>query len=368
MFWLGLWLNLVQNTRENLLRCSCDEGRMTSRDDHYLQSGVDVKQGDELVSWLQSRAKPFSHPSGLGQVVDGIGGFAGQFSLQLNKFKKPALVASTDGVGTKLLLGLQSNHIEDLGQDLVAMCVNDLYTVGAIPLFFLDYYATGRLDSVQFKTILHSIKASCSTCEMALLGGETAEMPGLYSSGHFDLAGFVVGVVDEDRRLGPHRTKAGDALIAFASSGFHSNGFSLIRKWLQDKPRPDLLENLLRPTKLYNAIPELINRHYESFHALAHITGGGISGNLPRVIGKGLLAEIKFDSLPTESWMRDFIRSNGTDERGVETVFNLGVGMIAAVASESCDIFLKDARDLGLKGSVIGKLVGGTSSDGVLFV
>ena len=330
---------------------------MAPKKNHYLGAGVDAAKGDALVDWLQADTKPFVSPFNLGKVMDGIGGFAGLFSLNIKNMSKPTLVASTDGIGTKLILGLQANRIESLGQDLVAMCVNDLYTLGASPLFFLDYYATGGLDADQFKSIIGSIKSSCKLCQMALLGGETAEMPGLYAPKHFDLAGFVVGIVDEDQRLGPHRTKAGDTLIAFKSSGFHSNGFSLIRKWLTDRPRPDLMDKLLTPTKLYNAIPELAQRHRETFHALANITGGGISGNLPRIIANDLRAEIEFKALPIDSWMREFITSNGVDERDVEEVFNLGVGMIAVVETQSLTAFLQDAIELGLDPQVIGKLV-----------
>lgn len=323
-----------------------------------MGSGVDTEKGDALVEWLQSDAKSFISPFGLGKVMDGIGGFAGLFSLNLNSMSKPALVASTDGVGTKLLLGLQAGRVDDLGQDLVAMCVNDLYTIGAKPLFFLDYFATGTLDQDQFKLILSSIRDSCKQCQMALLGGETAEMPGLYAPKHFDLAGFVVGVVDEDRRLGAHRTAHGDRLIAFKSSGFHSNGYSLIRKWLSDKPRPDLLDRLMTPTKLYRALTVLFDRHPDSLHAIANITGGGISGNLPRVLAPNLKAEIDFKALPLHPWMRDFIRSNEVDEKEVEDVFNLGAGMIAIVNAQSCSIFLRDAQELGLDPHVIGELVG----------
>lgn len=322
----------------------------------YKEAGVDTAKGDALVDWLQAKKSSFIHPRGLGRVAEGIGGFAGLFSLDISRFKKPSLVASTDGVGTKLLLGLQENLCAGLGQDLVAMCVNDLYTVGATPLFFLDYYATGALDEGQFRQVLGAIKTSCETCGMALLGGETAEMPGLYEKGHFDLAGFVVGVVDEDLRLGPAKVKAGDILVSFASSGFHSNGYSLIRKWLKDRPRPDLRERLLAPTKLYCEIPELILRHKDSFHALANITGGGISGNLPRVIPDHLAAVIDKSTLPIPHWMHEFIKSNGSEFTGVEEVFNLGVGMIAVVAEMGLKDFMSSARELNLDPVVIGQI------------
>lgn len=324
--------------------------------DHYKNAGVDTDAGDALVGWLQSKKSSFTHPKGFGRVADGIGGFAGLFSINLSRFKNPTLVASTDGVGTKLLLGLENNLCRDLGQDLVAMCVNDLYTVGASPLFFLDYYATGSLNQNQFKEVLSSIQASCKTCDMALLGGETAEMPGLYEKGHFDLAGFVVGAVDGDQRLGPHRVKAGDQLVAFEATGFHSNGYSLVRKWLKETPRPDLVSPLMAPTKLYSEIPDLFLKHPETFHALANITGGGISGNLPRVMPKDTLAEISFDKLPTPAWMRDFILSHVLSLKDVEEVFNLGAGMIAVVDANACAKFLQDASEMGLKPHVIGSV------------
>jgi len=323
---------------------------------HYKNAGVDTETGDALVDWLQSKKSTFTHPRGLGRVADGIGGFAGLFSINLSRFKNPTLVASTDGVGTKLLLGLENNLCRELGQDLVAMCVNDLYTVGAAPLFFLDYYATGALNQIQFKEVLSSIQASCKTCDMALLGGETAEMPGLYEKGHFDLAGFVVGAVDGDHRLGPHRVKAGDQIVAFEATGFHSNGYSLVRKWLKEKPRPDLVSTLMAPTKLYSEIPELFLKHPEAFHSLANITGGGISGNLPRALPENMFAEISFDKLPTPAWMKDFILSHVKSLRDVEEVFNLGAGMIAVVDSALSGQFSRDAMEMGLRPRMIGSV------------
>ncbi len=324
--------------------------------DHYKNAGVDTVAGDELVDWLQAKKSAFIHPKGFGRVADGIGGFAGLFSIDLARFKNPTLVASTDGVGTKLLLGLEHKMCGDLGQDLVAMCVNDLYTVGAVPLFFLDYYASGALNKDQFKEVLTSIQSSCKTCDMALLGGETAEMPGLYEKGHFDLAGFVVGAVDGNHRLGPHRVQVGDKLIAFEASGFHSNGYSLVRKWMAKKPRPELTKLLMQPTKLYSTVPDLFAKYPDAFHSLANITGGGISGNLPRVLAAGQSAEIKFAQLPTPPWMTEFIASNGVTSRAVEEVFNLGTGMIAAVDRASYLPFVEDAKLLGLAPHLVGEV------------
>jgi phosphoribosylformylglycinamidine cyclo-ligase len=329
--------------------------------DPYKAAGVDVDQGDALADWLASDKghAQFVHPRGLGRVDSGIGGFAGIFSTQFSKFKSPQLVASTDGVGTKLLLGLQQDRISGLGQDLVAMCVNDLYTVGAAPLFFLDYFATGALSSEQFKKILQSIKESCQTCDMALLGGETAEMPGLYAKGHFDLAGFVVGVVDADDKLGPDKTKAGDVLVAFESTGFHSNGYSLIRKWLQERPElltTELVDFLLTPTRLYPEVLTLKAELGTGFHALANITGGGISGNLPRVIHDDLVAVIDRGQVFTPEWINQFIKQFVKDKWAVESVFNLGVGMISVVDASVADRFIEMSSQLGLKANKIGSL------------
>jgi phosphoribosylformylglycinamidine cyclo-ligase len=256
------------------------------------------------------------------------------------------------------------------------MCVNDLYTVGAVPLFFLDYYATGALNQEQFKEILSSIKASCNTCGMALLGGETAEMPGLYAKNHFDLAGFVVGVVDEARRLGPERVRVGDRLIAFTSSGFHSNGYSLIRQWLKtsslkqehtdehtndhtDDRREKLYDALMTPTKLYHEIPDLLAKWPYSLRALAHITGGGISGNLPRALPHDTVAEIYPQQIPTPDWMAAFIANHKAAITDVEPVFNLGCGMIAIVAQDDAASFMVSAAEMGLSPRDIGQVASG---------
>jgi phosphoribosylformylglycinamidine cyclo-ligase len=335
--------------------------------DHYKGAGVDTEKGDAVVEWLQTRQQGFKHPRGLGFVRDGIGGFAGLFKINFSGMRDPQLVASTDGVGTKLLLGIETDLVSGLGQDLVAMCVNDLYTVGATPLFFLDYYATGALDTAQFKLVLESIQNSCKACHMALLGGETAEMPGLYGARHFDLAGFVVGVVDEPKRLGAHRVKAGDRLIALASSGFHSNGYSLIRKWLNKEKNSDLVSKLMTPTKLYSEIPDLVERFPEGLRALANITGGGISGNLPRVLPESMTAMINRDAVPTPDWMRSFIESHVPSLDEVEPVFNLGCGMIAVVSDKDSAAFQEFARELGLGPRDIGSVDARKTESGIIY-
>lgn len=339
-----------------------------NKNDPYQSAGVDVHKGDALVAWLQSTKsskksdvnKRLKNVSKFGQTVAGIGGFAGLFRPRFGKMKDPLLIASTDGVGTKLLLGIKHDMLSGLGQDLVAMCVNDLYTVGGTPLFFLDYFATGQLDEKQFKSVLASIKSACLYCDTPLLGGETAELPGLYDKGHFDLAGFVVGVVDGAASLGPARVQDGDVLYAIESSGFHSNGYSLVRKWLDERQTPvstAVLRKIMTPTRIYREIPHLVSGlGVKSFHALANITGGGISGNLPRVIPDGFVCEIKKRSLPTPKWMSAFIKESGASFDDVEHVFNFGAGMIAVLSHNAGKKFETLASKMGLRVNQIGSV------------
>lgn len=335
--------------------------------DLYKESGVDVAKGDALVDWLQSRKA--DQVSG-GEVVSGIGGFAALFRPDFSGMEDPLLVTGTDGVGTKVLLGIEQNQLEGLGVDLVAMCVNDLYTVGGRPLFFLDYYATGILDEKQFKAILSGIRKGLAQSNAALLGGETAELPGLYEKGHFDLAGFVVGVVDGKKRLRPEMVQRGDKLIALNASGFHSNGYSLVRKWLSEKSvDATTLNRILEPTKIYYEVPELLKRlGWGPLHALANITGGGISGNLPRVLPEGLDAQIDPEKIPTPDWMRAFYESHGARFEDVEGVFNMGAGMIAAVAAEAEAKFHQVCKDLGLGSSTIGEMIPGSGESRVRYL
>ena len=317
----------------------------TKNVDLYKESGVDVQKGDALVDWL--KVDKGTKDTRYGEVVSGIGGFAALFRPNFSGMKDPLLISGTDGVGTKVLLGLDWKKLTGLGEDLVAMCVNDLYTIGGRPLFFLDYYATGVLDDHQFKDVLSGIKAGLTKSETLLMGGETAELPGLYAKGHFDLAGFVVGMVDGPKRLGPHLVKGGDVLVSFTSDGFHSNGYSLVRKWL-DSGRIEITETLknqiMKPTRIYGEIPQLLEKLGDgAIHSLAHITGGGISGNLPRVMPNNMICELKQDSIPTPVWMKDFINAHDASFEQVEKVFNMGAGMIAAVNPDR----LQDTIDIG---------------------
>ena len=248
----------------------------------YKAAGVDVEAGDQLVDWLKDSAPAtFPHKD---KLVSGIGGFAAVFRLQFPEMKKPCLVSSTDGIGTKIKLASHFEKYDTVGQDLVAMCVNDLVCCGAQPLFFLDYYATGKLELEAAKQFLSGVRSACHASGAALIGGETAEMPGVYQGKDFDAAGFSIGIVDEERILGPHRVSVGDRVIGVSSSGFHSNGYSLLRRVFAD----DLekwRDVLLTPTHLYaNLALSLVKSG--KIQAAANITGGGME-NIPRVMPKG---------------------------------------------------------------------------------
>jgi phosphoribosylformylglycinamidine cyclo-ligase len=262
----------------------------------YKSSGVDVEAGDQLVDWLQaSQAEktaaggPLPSPHA-DKLLSGIGGFAAIFRLgQYSHLKKPCLVSSTDGIGTKIKLAADFQRYETVGQDLVAMCVNDLVCCGAEPLFFLDYYASGKLDLHAAKIFLKGVRDACHESGCALIGGETAEMPGIYHGRDFDAAGFSVGIVDEDNRLGAHRVQVGDQVLGVSSSGFHSNGFSLLRK-VFEKDLEQWLDVLMKPTHLYAKLA--LSLHAKGFvAAIANITGGGME-NIPRVLPAGTVLRL----------------------------------------------------------------------------
>lgn len=253
----------------------------------YKQAGVDIIAGDALVSWLQSTSKQKKDK----RVLGGIGGFAALFKADFKKMKSPCLVSSTDGVGTKVLLASHFNQYAGVGQDLVAMCVNDLLCVGADPLFFLDYYACGKLDLKNAQEFLSGVRKACAEVECSLIGGETAEMPGVYKAEDFDCAGFAVGVVDEKKTLGAHKVKPGDVVIGVPSSGFHSNGFSLLRK-VFEKDLDQWRDKLMVPTALYGKLVKNLRKNVKGLKACANITGGGLE-NIPRVLPKGTTIAIE---------------------------------------------------------------------------
>lgn len=304
---------------------------------NYKSAGVDIEAGNALVE----RIKPIAAKTRTPGVMSGLGGFGSMFELPLDRYKQPILVSGTDGVGTKLKLAIDLNIHNTVGIDLVGMCVNDIIVQGAESLFFLDYFATGKLDIDTAAAVIEGIGKGCELAGAALVGGETAEMPGMYADGEYDLAGFCVGIVEKAAIIDGSKVAAGDKLIGIASSGPHSNGYSLIRKviersntplteTLEDKP---LAEHLLEPTRIYvKPLLELIKQ--VPVHAMAHITGGGITENLPRVLPEGLSASINLNAwqFPTIfQWLQE--KGNIT-QADMLTTFNCGIGMIVCVAAE----------------------------------
>ena len=326
----------------------------------YEKSGVNPDKADQIIetfsAFLKTRPKD-------PRLLSGIGPYASCFSLKetLSRYEDPLLVSCCDGVGTKSKLALDWNQIEHLGEDLVAMNVNDLLCVGATPLLFLDYYACGKLESNQLLALLKSVQLGCELAECSLAGGETAEMPGLYCDKDFDLAGFSVGLVDRQNVLGEKKVRPGDVLLAIESSGLHSNGYSLIRKLIEQeniKPqqtptfsKETWAEILLKPTRIYvKSIKPILNL----ISGLAHITGGGINGNLPRILPQGTDAVLNHDKLffnPLFQWIQQ--KCSLSDTQMFET-FNCGVGMIAACRSEQVDTVLSSLRQSGLKAHPLG--------------
>jgi phosphoribosylformylglycinamidine cyclo-ligase len=305
----------------------------------YKDAGVDIDAGDALVERIKGVTQATRRP----EVLSGLGGFGALCELP-SGYREPVLVSATDGVGTKLKLAIESNHHSTIGIDLVAMCVNDLIVCGAEPLFFLDYYATGGLDVDVACSVVEGIGEGCRQANCSLIGGETAEMPGMYQKGDYDLAGFSVGVVEKSEIIQQGQVNEGDVLIGLASSGPHSNGYSLIRKVLEvsgaelDDPFADstLGEVLLAPTEIYvKAINAL--RKEVTVNAIAHITGGGLLENLPRVLPDYTRADVDSDA-----WQRpaifDWLQDNGNiDSREMLRTFNCGIGMVVCVPAEQAD-------------------------------
>lgn len=290
----------------------------------YRDAGVDIDAGDALVEAI----KPFAKRTMRREVIGGIGGFGALCSIP-QKYRQPVLVSGTDGVGTKLKLAFELDKHDTVGIDLVAMSVNDVLVQGAEPLFFLDYFACGKLELRVAKDVIKGIAAGCEQAGCALIGGETAEMPGMYPEGEYDLAGFCVGVVEKERILDGRSIKPGDAILGLASSGPHSNGFSLIRKILA-RTRPPSMQALLEPTRIY-VKPVLKLLDSMPVKGLAHITGGGITGNVPRILPDNLRAVIK-----KAAWRRpeifQWLQSAGNvAEDEMHRVFNCGIGMVAVV-------------------------------------
>ncbi|MDW1764912.1 phosphoribosylformylglycinamidine cyclo-ligase [Vibrio sp. 1069] len=324
----------------------------------YKDAGVDIDAGNALVDRIKGAVKRTRRP----EVMGGIGGFGALCELP-TKYKQPVLVSGTDGVGTKLRLALDMNKHDTIGIDLVAMCVNDLIVQGAEPLFFLDYYATGKLDVDTAADVVSGIAEGCVQAGCALIGGETAEMPGMYEGEDYDVAGFCVGVVEKEDVIDGTKVAAGDALIAIGSSGPHSNGYSLIRKILEvsgaDKSEElagrTIGEHLLEPTKIYiKSALKMIEKH--DIHAISHITGGGFWENIPRVLPEGTKAVIDGNSWEWPVIFKWLQEKGNVDTHEMYRTFNCGVGLIVALPKDQADAAVALLKEEGENAWVIGQI------------
>ena len=334
--------------------------------DPYKSAGVDIDAGNNLVDLIKKDVAS-SHTQ---NVLGNIGGFAGMFKLD-KEYENPILVACTDGVGTKVALAQEADKLDGIGQDLVAMCVNDLIVCGAKPLFFLDYFASSKLEVSEAAKVIKSIANACKDSGCALLGGETAEMPGHYVGKNFDLAGFSVGCVEENKVIDNTNIKENDVLIGIESSGPHSNGFSLIRKIIKDsnlnkEEYRSMVELALKPTHLY---PNLIMKLVSNFdiHGMAHITGGGLTENIPRSIPENLSA-----SIDTGSWVMPeifkWLQANGSlEDEDMFRIFNCGIGMVLIVKEDDSIEILEEIKNHNFKCFSIGKLINKQNNNSVVF-
>ncbi len=336
----------------------------------YRDSGVDIDAGNELVERIKPSIKR-THRQG---CVGSIGGFGGLFELPLDRYKNPMLVSGTDGVGTKLKLAIELQQYDTIGIDLVAMCANDIAVLGAEALFFLDYYATGKLSLEIAESVIAGIAEGCVQAGCALIGGETAEMPGIYQQGDFDLAGFCVGIVDKNNIIDGQNVKPGDNLIAIASTGPHSNGYSLIRKVIevsqvdlqQDCDGKPLGKALLEPTRIYTKnLLELSQK--QNLQAIAHITGGGLIDNIPRVLPDDCTAEIDQNSWQMPAVFEWLQQAGNIEELEMYRTFNCGIGMVIVVNESSTDDCINLLNQLGEKAWKLGQVIKKTSDHSVTF-
>jgi phosphoribosylformylglycinamidine cyclo-ligase len=329
----------------------------------YRDAGVDIDAGEELVE----RIKPGVKRSMRREVLGGIGGFGALVEVPLDRYRKPVLVSGTDGVGTKLRLAIDTGRHDTVGIDLVAMCVNDVVVQGAEPLFFLDYFATGKLEVDIGARVIAGIVEGCVQAGCALVGGETAEMPGMYHGEDYDLAGFCVGIVEKDSIIDGSKTEAGDLVLGLPSSGPHSNGFSMIRKILSVSGADieariegvALVDHLMAPTRIY-VKPLLALMGTLPVHGVSHITGGGLVDNIPRVIPDGLEVILERKSWPKGA-IFEWLRTQGcVADQEMYRVFNCGIGMTVQVAAQDADKAIAVLRDAGQEALVIGEVKSGT--------
>jgi phosphoribosylformylglycinamidine cyclo-ligase len=329
----------------------------------YRDAGVDIDAGDELVERIKPRVKRSMRP----EVLGGIGGFGALVEVPMDRYRKPVLVSGTDGVGTKLRLAIDTRRHDGVGIDLVAMCANDVVVQGAEPLYFLDYFACGKLDVNVGERVIAGIVEGCVQAGCALVGGETAEMPGMYHGADYDLAGFCVGVVEKDAIIDGSKTRAGDVVLGLPSSGPHSNGFSLIRKILQlseadiesDLEGVSLIDRLMAPTRIY--VKPLLKLIAEvPVHGLSHITGGGLLDNIPRVVPDGLETVLERSSWRREA-VFDWLQQQGKiADAEMYRVFNCGIGMTVHVAANDAQRAIGVLREAGQEALVIGEIRSGT--------
>ncbi len=337
----------------------------------YEQAGVNIQAGNQLAAYIKGKAASIMSPN----VLSGIGGFSSLFRLDLTKYPKPILVSGTDGVGTKLKIAEKLNIHNTIGIDLVAMSVNDILVCGAKPLFFLDYYATGKLNNDIAKQVMEGIVEGCRQSDMSLVGGETAEMPSMYADDVYDLAGFVIGVVNEPDIIDGSKVREGDLLIGIPSSGLHSNGFSLVRKIFLESREADLEKiipelghslgaELLKPTIIYTSLIEKLLSTVP-INAMAHITGGGITENLPRVIPSGHSAEINLASWRFPWIFRELQSLAHLENNEMLKTFNCGIGMILVVPPSSLSDLTAVLRNMNQDFYQIGKIV--SDSEGMVY-
>ena len=323
----------------------------------YKDAGVNIQKGYEAVQRIKEDVESTHGP----EVLGGIGGFGGMFAPDVSGMTQPILVSGTDGVGTKLKLAFALNKHNSIGIDCVAMCVNDVICVGAKPLFFLDYIATGKLEPQQVEGIVAGIAEGCRQSGAALVGGETAEMPGFYASGEYDVAGFTVGMVDQPDMIDGKAVKEGDVIIGLPSSGVHSNGFSLVRKlfpenrWNENFDDSTLGETLLTPTKIYvKSVLGVMENH--AIHAIAHITGGGVIENIPRAYPDQFQAVIKKGTWPVHNIFNLIQETSLLDDDAMYNTFNMGIGMVMIVAAADADEILAQMSDMGEEASLVGRI------------
>lgn len=327
---------------------------------NYKEAGVDVEAGYKAVSMMKSHVKRTMRP----EVLTEIGGFGGLFSLENMKYEKPVLVSGTDGVGTKLKIAFAMDKHDTVGIDCVAMCVNDIICSGAQPLFFLDYIALGKLVPEKVEQIVKGVSEGCLMAGCSLIGGETAEMPGFYPEDEYDLAGFAVGIADRDKLINGKRIKPGDILVGFASSGIHSNGYSLVRKIFDISKQKlneynaylgkTLGEELLAPTRIYvKTVMSLIKKY--AVKGMANITGGSFIENIPRMLPDGLKAVIHKGTWPVLPVFELIRKTGNIEERDMYSTFNMGIAMILAVSPEIAPFVVAEANSLGEKAYIIGE-------------